>query len=78
MARLYEHEPNQEIAYNDDPLKFSDDEDEYNYYTGSDDEEFERFAEQENYSRIRAFTALLLPLLVSASVGMFLYKKQVK
>ena len=45
MAKLYEHEPNQYIDYHDDPLRFSDDEDDYNYYTASDDEEFDEIAE---------------------------------
>ena len=60
----------------DDPLRFSDDEDEYNYYTGSDDdeEEFGGFAEESKYSRLRAFSALLLPILMSASAGLYLYK----
>ena len=73
MQRLYEHEPNATVDYRDDPLKFSDDEDEYNYYTGSDDDDYEQ--EEESYSRFRAFTSLLMPLLVSATAGMYLYKQ---
>lgn len=73
MQRMYELEPNAAVDYQDDPLKFSDDEDEYNYYTGSDDE-YEQ-EEEESYSRLRAFTSLLMPLLVSATAGMYLYKQ---
>ena len=59
MANLYEYEQN--IDYNgDNPMKFSDDEDEYNYYTGSDDEEFEA---KSSYSAFRAFATLLVSIL---------------
>jgi len=76
MAALYEHEPNLHVDYQDDPLRFSDDEDEHNYYTASDDDEFDEIAEEENYSRWRAFSSLLLPFLVSATAGYYLYKQR--
>ena len=56
---------------------FSDDENEYNYYTNSDEEDFERFAEQQ-FSRLRALGALLLPTFVSIGIGCFLAKQQSK
>ena len=75
MQKMYELEPNSAVDYQDDPLRFSDDEDEYNYYTGSDDDEEYEQEEEESYSRFRAFTSLLMPLLVSATAGMYLYKQ---
>ena len=62
------------------PDKFSDDEssdDEYNYYTDTDDEQStadENEDELIGYFRLRAFLALMLPISVSASVGAFLLR----
>ena len=77
MARLYEHEPNQAQGESD-PFQFSDDEDEYNYYTDSEEEnESAETADQgPGHSRLRAFMALIVPLLASGGLGMFLYRKQ--
>ena len=38
MARLYDHEPSQQ-SIDDDPFRFSDDEEDFNYYTDSDGEQ---------------------------------------
>jgi len=51
---------------------FSDDEDEYNYYTDSD-EEFERFAEQQ-FSRLRTLFGNVIPILATAAAGYYLVK----
>ena len=64
------------------PDKFSDDEssdDEYNYYTDTDDEQStadENEDELIGYFRLRAFLALMLPISVSASVGAFLLRQK--
>jgi hypothetical protein len=44
-------------------LTFSDEEDEYNYYTGSEYEE----EETPRFLRFRAFLALMMPILLSAA-----------
>ena len=60
-----------------DAFQFSDDEDEYNYYTGSDEENegTESTNQESGHSRIRAFMAMIVPLLASGGLGIFLYKK---
>ena len=64
------------------PDKFSDEEssgDEYNYYTDTDEEQStaeENDDELIGYFRLRAFLALMLPIGVSASVGVFLLRQK--
>lgn len=45
MREMFDNDPSIAVE-NNRGFTFSDDEDEYNYYTNSDEEEFERFAEQ--------------------------------
>ena len=78
MVRLYEHEPSH-AQPDTDPFQFSDDEDEFNYYTDSDEEtqdDAESQQQESGHSRLRAFMALIVPLLASGGLGIFLYKKQ--
>ena len=74
MARLYDHEPSQ-AGLEDDPFRFSDDEDEFNYYTDSDGEDFEKEEDQQTYSKFRAFIAMMVPLVVSGSIGLLLHNQ---
>ena len=53
-----------------DGLTFSDEEDEYNYYTGSDFEE----EETPRFLRFRSFLALMVPVLISAASGCLIAK----
>ena len=63
--------------------RYSDDEEEYNYYTDEDDEDSDEEGAGHNddlqgYFRLRALMAMMFPLTVSASIGMFLARKQLE
>jgi len=62
---------------NDERMKgytFSDEEDEYNYYTDGEDEEFN----ENRFYRLRAFFAILAPIVVSAAGGVMIAKQHAK